>query len=82
MKLRDFRPQACADGYSRGMRESDEVDPSGSTAQFRAFVDKSAGPDTTQTWAVHAPRNRAARNVAIAVGVVVVAVVGAILFIH
>lgn len=64
------------------MRESDEVDPSASTAQFRAFVDGSAGPDTTQTWSVRAPRNRAARNIAIAVGVVVVAVIVALVFIH
>lgn len=64
------------------MRESDEADPSGSTAEFRAFVDRPGGPDTTQTWAVQVPRKRSARSVAIAIGVVVVAVVVAFLFIR
>lgn len=64
------------------MRESDEADPSGNTAQFRAFVDESAGPDTTQTWAMHAPRSHVARNVAVAVAVVAVIVIVAILFVR
>lgn len=64
------------------MRESDDADPSGTTAQFRAFMDKSAGPDTTQAWTAPAPRNRVARNVWIAIGVVVVVAILAFLFIR
>ncbi len=54
------------------MREQDEADYSGSTAQFRAFVDRSGGPETTQPWTMNAPRNQVLRFTAIIVGVAVV----------
>ena len=54
------------------MREQDEADSSGSTAQFRAFVDSSGGPEATQAWSMAAPRNRVALLSAIVIGVAVV----------
>jgi multisubunit Na+/H+ antiporter MnhC subunit len=54
------------------MREHDGPDPSGSTAQFRAFVDRSGGPEATQAWSMKAPRNRVAMLTAIVIGAAVV----------
>ncbi len=54
------------------MREHDETDSSGTTAQFRAFVGQYGGPEGTQPWSMRAPRNRVA---VLGVTVVVVAVV-------
>jgi multisubunit Na+/H+ antiporter MnhC subunit len=54
------------------MREHDGSDSSGSTAQFRAFVDRSGGPEATQAWSMNAPRNRVAMLTAIVVGVAIV----------
>jgi hypothetical protein len=54
------------------MREHDEADRSGSTAQFRAFVDSSGGPEATQAWSMRAPRNRVGLLALVVVGVAVV----------
>ena len=54
------------------MREHDGTDSSGSTAQFRAFVDSSGGPEATQAWSMAAPRNRVAMLSAVVIGVAVV----------
>jgi hypothetical protein len=54
------------------MREHDEADSSGSTAQFRAFVDRPGGPEATQAWSMRAPRNRVGILVVVVVGVAVV----------
>jgi hypothetical protein len=64
------------------MRESDEADRSGSTAQFRAFVDRPGGPEATQAWTMRAPRNRVATLAAVVVGVAIVLAVIAVLIIH
>jgi hypothetical protein len=64
------------------MRESDEADRSGSTAQFRAFVDRSGGPEATQAWTMRAPRNRVATLAAVVVGVAIVLALIAVLVIH
>jgi hypothetical protein len=64
------------------MRESDDAERSGSTAQFRAFVDRSGGPEATQAWTMRAPRNRVATLTAVVVGVAVVLAIIAILVIH
>ena len=60
------------------MREHNEADSSGSTAQFRAFVDRPGGPEATQAWSMRAPRNRVGMLAAIVVGVAVVLAVIAI----
>jgi hypothetical protein len=54
------------------MREHHEADSSGSTAEFRAFVDRPGGPEATQAWTMRASRNRVAMLSAIVVGVAVV----------
>lgn len=54
------------------MREREEADPSGNTAQFRAFVDHSGGAETTQPWAMRAPGNQVAKLAALVVGAAVV----------
>ena len=54
------------------MREHDGSDGSGSTAQFRAFVDRSGGPEATQAWSMRAPRNRVGLLAAVVVGVAIV----------
>jgi hypothetical protein len=64
------------------MREPDEADRSGSTAQFRAFVDRSGGPEATQAWSMRASRSRVATLSAIVVGVAVVLAIVAALVIH
>lgn len=58
------------------MREREDADPSGSTAQFRAFVDHD-GADTTQPWAMRAPGNQVAKLVAIVIGVAVILAIAA-----
>ena len=64
------------------MREQDEADSSGSTAQFRAFVDSSGGPEATQAWSMRAPRSRVATLAAVVVGVAVVLAIIAALVIR
>ena len=54
------------------MREHDGPVSSGSTAQFRAFVDRSGGPEATQAWSMGAPRSRVAMLTAVVLGVAVV----------
>ena len=64
------------------MREQNEADGSGSTAQFRAFVDSSGGPEATQAWSMRASRSRVATLAAVVVGVAVVLALIAALVIH
>ena len=64
------------------MRDHDEADSSGSTAEFRAFVDRSGGPEATQAWSMRAPRGRVATLAAVVVGVAVVLAIIAALVIH
>jgi hypothetical protein len=64
------------------MREHDEADGSGSTAQFRAFVDRSEGPEATQAWSMSAPRSRVVMLVATVVGVALALAVIALLVIR
>jgi hypothetical protein len=64
------------------MRERDEAEASGSTAEFRAFVDSSGGPEATQAWSMRASRSRVATLAAVAVGVAVVLAIIAALVIH
>jgi len=64
------------------MREHDGSDSSGSTAQFRAFVDSSGGPEATQAWSMRASRSRVATLAAVVVGVAVVLALIAALVIH
>jgi hypothetical protein len=54
------------------MREHKDADGSGNTAQFRAFVDRSGGPEVTQAWSMRAPRNRVATLAAVAVATAIV----------
>jgi hypothetical protein len=63
------------------MREKDETDNSGTTAQFRAFVSQSEGPEATQPWTMRAPRNRVAVLSATVVGVAILLVLVAMLVI-
>lgn len=63
------------------MRENDEADVSGTTAQFRAFVDRSGSPETTQPWAMNASGNQVFKLAGIAVGVAVLIAIIAFLFI-
>jgi hypothetical protein len=51
------------------MGEQDEADRSGSTAQFRAFVDHSRRGEMTQPWTVSAPRHQVLKLSAVAVAV-------------
>ena len=63
------------------MPDPEDTDASGSTAQFRAFVNGSQGGDTTQAWSMNAPRNQVVKLVAIAVAVAVVLAILAFLVI-
>lgn len=54
------------------MRETDDADSSGSTAQFRAFVDRPGTPEATQPWAMSAPRHQVLKLAGIVVAVAVV----------
>ena len=58
------------------MRDQDESDSSGSTAQFRAFVDGSRSVDASQPWTMSAPKHQVAK---LAAAVVAVAAVLAII---
>jgi len=64
------------------MREQNEAEQSGSTAEFRAFVDGSGGPEATQAWSMRASRSRVATLAAVVVGVAVVLAIIAALVIH
>ena len=64
------------------MRERDDAEQSGSTAEFRAFVDSSGGPEATQAWSMRASRSRVATLAAVVVGVAVVLGLIAALVIH
>ena len=64
------------------MRERDDAEQSGSTAEFRAFVDSSGGPEATQAWSMRASRNRIATLAAVVVGVAVLLAILAALVIH
>ena len=63
------------------MRDQDEADTSGSTAQFRAFVNRSKGADGTQPWTMNAPRTQVAKLAIIAVAVAVLLAIVAFLVI-
>jgi hypothetical protein len=54
------------------MRERNEAEQSGSTAEFRAFVDGSGGPEATQAWSMRASRSRVATLAAVVLGAAVV----------
>jgi len=64
------------------MRERDEAEQSGSTAEFRAFVDGSGGPEATQAWSMRASRSRVATLAAVVIGVALVLAIIAALVIH
>jgi hypothetical protein len=64
------------------MRERNEAEASGSTAEFRAFVDSSGGPEATQAWSMRASRSRVATLAAVVIGVAVVLAIIAALVIH
>ena len=64
------------------MREKDETDNSGTTAQFRAFVASPGGSEATQPWTMRAPRNRVAVLGATVVGVAVLLILIALLVIQ
>jgi hypothetical protein len=64
------------------MREHNEADGSGSTAQFRAFVDRPGGPEATQAWTMAASRSRVATLTAVVIGVALVLAVIALLVIR
>jgi hypothetical protein len=64
------------------MREPSEAEQSGSTAEFRAFVDSSGGPEATQAWSMRASRSRVATLAAVVVGAAVVLGIIAALVIH
>jgi hypothetical protein len=63
------------------MRDQDEADTSGSTAQFQAFADRTRGAEATQPWAMNASRTQVAKLAMIAVAVAVVLAIVAFLFI-
>jgi len=64
------------------MREQDEAEQSGSTAEFRAFVDGSGGPEATQAWSMRASRSRVVALAAVVVGVAALLALIAALVIH
>ena len=64
------------------MRERDEADNSGTTAQFRAFVDSGSGAEMAQPWSMRAPRNRVAILAASVVGAAIVLALIALMVIH
>jgi hypothetical protein len=63
------------------MPNQNEADPSGNTAQFRAFADRPEGAEMTQAWAMNAHRSQVVKLVAIAVGVAAVLAIIAFLVI-
>ena len=64
------------------MREHEQAEQSGSTAEFHAFVDGSGGPEATQAWSMRASRSRVATLAAVVVGVAVLLAIIAALVIH
>ncbi len=64
------------------MREQDEAERSGSTAEYRAFVDGSGGPEATQAWSMRASRSRVPTRAGVVVGVALVLAVIAALVTH
>lgn len=64
------------------MPEHDGTDSSGTTAQFRAFVAQSGGPEVTQPWVMRAPRNRVAKLAGIVLAVAIVLVLVSLLVIR
>jgi|GEM_PF-1790604 hypothetical protein len=64
------------------MRERNEAEQSGSTAEFRAFVDGSGGPEATQAWSMRASRSRVATLAAVVLGAAVVLAIIAALVIR
>jgi hypothetical protein len=64
------------------MREQNEADSSRSTAEFRAFVDGSGGPEATQAWSMRAPRSQVAMLAAVVAGVAVLLAVIAVMVLH
>jgi hypothetical protein len=63
------------------MPDPEDTDASGSTAQFRAFVNRSQGGEATQAWSMNAHRSQVVKLVAIAVGVAAVLAILAFLII-
>jgi hypothetical protein len=63
------------------MPDQDESDTSGSTAQFRAFVDGSRSVDESQPWTMSAPSHQVAKLAAIVVAVAAVLAIIAFLVI-
>ena len=66
----------------REHHEAEQPGQSGSTAEFRAFVDSSGGPEATQAWSMRASRSRVSILAAVVVGVAVVLAIIAVLVIH
>jgi hypothetical protein len=64
------------------MREQNEAEASGSTAEFRAFVDSSGGPEATQAWSMRASRSRVVTLAAVVIGVAALLALIAALVIH
>jgi hypothetical protein len=64
------------------MREQNEAEASGNTAEFRAFVDGSGGPEATQAWSMRASRSRVATLAGVVVGVAALLALIAALVIH
>ena len=64
------------------MREPSEAEQSGSTAEFRAFVDSSGGPEATQAWSMRASRSRVATLAVAVIGVAIVLAIIAAFVIH
>ena len=64
------------------MREHEQAEQSGSTAEFRAFVDGSGGPEATQAWSMRASRSRVVTLAAVVVGVAALLALIAALVIH
>jgi hypothetical protein len=62
------------------MPERDQ-DPSGNTAQFRAFANERSGDDALPPWTMRAHRNQVLKLTAAVIGVAVVLAVIAFVFI-
>ena len=63
------------------MRENDDAEPSGNTAQFRAFVDREGGPEGPQPWEMNAPGGQVLKLTGIVLGVAVLLAAVAFVFI-
>jgi hypothetical protein len=64
------------------MRQQREPDPSGTTAQFRAFVERPADGETQAPWEMRTSRNRFAKLAVAVIGVAVVLALIALAVIH